>query len=137
MADRFEYSKGMKAYIRERMAAGAAESECRAHGAQNGVRAMEHTPGPWRYEEGTHTIRAVPSNYWIATMDSWDGAIDSEANAALIAESPELYEHLRTALEWLDNLEQRFGLAGIVDSMPNDRTGRAAWRKALERASAE
>ena len=53
-----------------------------------------HTPGPWRYEEGTKTIRAVPSNYWLATMDSWDGAVDHAANARLIAAAPRMLEAL-------------------------------------------
>jgi len=28
-----------------------------------------------RYEKGTRTIRSVPENYWIASLDSWDGAV--------------------------------------------------------------
>ncbi len=50
----------------------------------------KHTAGPWVYEESTKTIRSVPSNYWLATMDSWDGAVCHEANARLIAAAPEL-----------------------------------------------
>ena len=50
----------------------------------------KHTPAPWRYEPGTKTIRSVPANYWIASMDSWDGAANHEANARLIAAAPEL-----------------------------------------------
>src|SRR3990167_4908558 len=57
------------------------------------------TPGPWRYEEVTKTIRSVPSNYWLATMDSWDGAINNEANARLIAAAPELLEAAKRMLE--------------------------------------
>jgi len=53
-----------------------------------------HTPGPWRYEASTKTIRACPSNYWLATMDSWDGAVNNEANARLIAAAPDLLEAL-------------------------------------------
>jgi hypothetical protein len=44
----------------------------------------------WRYERATKTIRSVPENHWIASMDSFDGAQDHEANAALIARAPEL-----------------------------------------------
>jgi hypothetical protein len=55
----------------------------------------KHTPGPWRYEPGTKTIRAVPSNYWLATMDSWDGAVDNNANARLIAAAPDLLAALQ------------------------------------------
>lgn len=48
----------------------------------------------WRYEAPSKTIRSVPENYWIATMDSWDGAVDHEANAKLIAAAPELLHAL-------------------------------------------
>lgn len=57
----------------------------------------QHSPGPWRYEAGTQTIRSVPANYWIATVDSADGMVNNEANARLIAAAPDLLE----ALEWL------------------------------------
>lgn len=50
----------------------------------------KHTPTTWRHEESTKTIRSVPGNYWIATMDSWDGACNHNANARLIAAAPEL-----------------------------------------------
>lgn len=49
----------------------------------------------WRYEPETKTIRSQPENYWIATMDSWDGAVNHQANAKLIAAAPELVECLR------------------------------------------
>ena len=67
-----------------------------------------HTPGPWRYEEETRTIRAVPSNYWLATMDSWDGAINNEANAALIAAAPTLLEAARRVDQWFDVIAQNY-----------------------------
>ena len=62
---------------------------------------MAHTKAPWRYEAGTKTIRAVPSNHWLATMDSWDGAVDHQANALLIAAAPELLSALGALLEKL------------------------------------
>ncbi len=65
---------------------------------QSNTTAPAHTPGPWRYEAGTKTIRAVPSNYWLATMDSWDGQVDNESNARLIAAAPELLAALKNAL---------------------------------------
>lgn len=55
---------------------------------------MEHTKGPWIYESTTKTIRSTPTNYWLATMDSWDGAVDNEANARLIAVAPSMYDAL-------------------------------------------
>lgn len=65
----------------------------------------QHTPGPWRFEESTKTIRAVPQNYWLATMDSWDGAVDHEANARLIAAAPDLLEALEEMVEESINRE--------------------------------
>ncbi len=56
---------------------------------------MKHTPGPWRYEFETRTIRSIPTNYWLATIDSWDGAVNNEANAHLIAAAPDLLEALK------------------------------------------
>jgi len=58
-----------------------------------------HTPAPWIYEESTKTIRARPSNYWLATMDSWDSAVNHKANAQLIAASPDLLTAAQTALQ--------------------------------------
>ena len=69
----------------------------------------QHTPGPWTYEASTKTVRSIPSNYWIATMDSWDGAVNHEANARLIAAAPDLLEALEMLLAspdlCLENLE--------------------------------
>lgn len=45
----------------------------------------KHTPTPWRYEPATKTIRAVPANYWIATVNSWDGMVNNEADGEFIA----------------------------------------------------
>jgi hypothetical protein len=54
----------------------------------------KNTPGPWRFEASTKTIRSEPANYWLASIDSWDGAVDHQANARLIAAAPELLECL-------------------------------------------
>ena len=59
----------------------------------------QHTAGPWKYEAATKTIRGVPNNYWLATMDSFDGAVNHEANARLIAAAPEMLEALKYAAE--------------------------------------
>ena len=66
---------------------------------------MSYTPGPWKYEPETKTIRALPSNYWLATMDSFDGAVDHVANANLIAACPELLARLEQALVYLEHPE--------------------------------
>lgn len=52
----------------------------------------------WRYETETKTIRSVPENYWITTMTSFEGAVDHEANARLIAAAPELLEAIEHVL---------------------------------------
>lgn len=52
----------------------------------------------WRYEPSTKTIRSVPENYWIASMDSCEGAVDHEENARLIAAAPMLLSALRGLL---------------------------------------
>ena len=66
-----------------------------------------HTPGPWRYEAATKTIRAVPSNYWLASMDSWDKAVNHEANAQVMAAAPEL---LTALLAIVNEAGPKFGL---------------------------
>jgi hypothetical protein len=59
----------------------------------------QHTPGPWAYNEYTRTIRG-PHNHWLATMDSWDGAIDHAANARLIAAAPDLLAALQAVADY-------------------------------------
>lgn len=49
----------------------------------------------WVYEPETKTIRSKPGNHWIASMDSFDGAVDHEYSAKLIAAAPQLLEALR------------------------------------------
>ena len=77
----------------------------------------------WRYEEKTQTIRSVPENYWIATMVSWDAAVNHTANAKLIAAAPELLEAAKKALALLEGAEYitREGIkkSGIVVELNN------------------
>lgn len=83
-----------------------------------------HTPAPWVFEESTKTIRSKPENYWIASMNSWDGAINHEVNARLIAAAPEL-------LEALDDC------AGVLQSIENQLSGKSvAVTAVLEKARA-
>lgn len=58
---------------------------------------------PWRYEASTKTIRTTPGNHWVASMNSFDGALDHEANARLIAAAPELFEALMECEEYFDD----------------------------------
>ena len=66
--------------------------------------ATKHTPGPWKYQRATKTIRSKKENYWIATMDSWDGAVNNEANAKLIAAAPEMKARLEQVLPYLHKM---------------------------------
>ena len=65
---------------------------------------MKFTEGPWRYEKSTKTIRSVPGNHWLATMDSWDGADDHAANANLIACAPEILAALENLLDMVTDM---------------------------------
>jgi len=88
---------------------------------------MTHTKGPWAYSPNTKTIRSH-ENYWIATMDSWDGAVNHEANAALIAESPNLLEQLKQTVASLEYWFPRYGDTEGANSqmMKNARAAIAA-----------
>ena len=83
---------------------------------------MSATPGPWRYEAATKTIRSK-SNYWLATMDSWDGAVDHGANAALIAAAPDLLAACHAALAYLD-AEDSAGLVAEIAAAVAKAEGR-------------
>ena len=58
----------------------------------------------WRYEQETKKIRTVPENYWVATMDSWDGSLNHELNAKLIAAAPKMLFALQRAVPWLSKM---------------------------------
>ena len=60
-----------------------------------------------RYEPGTKTIRSVPENYWLASMDSWDSAVDHERMAYIFAAAPELLEALDDLLAFHDYTHPR------------------------------
>lgn len=64
----------------------------------------KHTSKSWRYEPSTKTIRTTPENYWIATLDSWDGMVNNEANAKLISSAPELLETLHGTMKALSRM---------------------------------
>lgn len=74
----------------------------------------KHTKTPWRYELGTKTIRSCKENYWLASMDSFDGAINGEANAAFIVRAvnshDELLASLEKAVEILESEPEAYGI---------------------------
>jgi hypothetical protein len=79
-----------------------------------------HTPAPWRYEPGTKTIRSVPANYWLASIDSWDGAVDHAANAQLIAAAPEMLAALKVAEAHLyDSWQNHAGGSDDLETVRN------------------
>jgi len=67
------------------------------------------TPGPWKYEATTKTLRSDPANYWLASMDSWDGAVDNEANAKLMASAPDLLTALDRLARAAEHRENTMG----------------------------
>jgi hypothetical protein len=62
-------------------------------------RAGAHTPGPWFYDEGAKLIRARASGALVASMNSWDGAVNHEANAHVIAAAPCILAALERLVE--------------------------------------
>lgn len=93
---------------------------------------MKFTPGPWRFEASTKTIRSIPANYWLATMDSWDGAVDHKANATLIAAAPELLSALEQLINRCEKLNDMYPKdSGMWHAMTLE--ARAAIAKATEK----
>lgn len=93
-----------------------------------------HTPGPWRYEPGTKTIRSIPANHWLATMNSFDGIPDHEANAALIAAAPELADALEEADRIIRELWAMAQQFNVPDGCHWPELKQSERRSALERA---
>lgn len=77
---------------------------------------MTHTKGPWRYEESTKTIRAVPENHWLASMNSFEGAVNHEANAQLIAEAPTLLSELEYLVRNIEDTGMEMSILGGLGS---------------------
>jgi len=42
---------------------------------------MDPMEQDWTYQEKTKTIRTVPGNHWVCSMNSWDGALNHSKNA--------------------------------------------------------
>lgn len=72
----------------------------------------KHTPGPWELSEGNTSLWAKsPWNARVRIAEikrhSPMNGIDSDANARLIAASPELLEALEKTVTWLKHLADR------------------------------
>ena len=72
---------------------------------------MRQVPTAARYEPETKTIRSVPENYWLASLDSFEGAVDHEATARMFAAAPAMVAALREAIRWINR-------TAIADSNP-------------------
>ncbi len=98
----------------------------------------EHTPTPWRFEPDTKTIRSVPANYWLATLDSWDGAIDNNANAAFMIRAvnahAELVAALQTALPRVEELARGLKARGYLHGVSEVESELRGIRAALAKA---
>ena len=81
----------------------------------------------WRYEPETRTIRSVPSNHWVASMNSWDGAENHQANARIIAAAPDLLAALQALVGEAD--------LGEIDHDDSTRALLAQARAAIARAT--
>lgn len=78
---------------------------------------MKKIPTAARYEESTKTIRSVPENYWLASMDSWDGAVDHAATALLFAAAPEILAALKEARKRIaENIGDYDGILGRIET---------------------
>lgn len=53
-----------------------------------------------RYEESTKTIRTVHGNHWVATVDSWDKAIDPPTLAQAMCDAFNAIHGARSARNW-------------------------------------
>jgi len=80
-----------------------------------------------RYEASTATIRSVPENYWLATMDSWDGAPNHEANAHIMAASFQMLDILR--------ITER-NLSSLIAAKHSDAILMTTWREEVRKAIA-
>lgn len=101
----------------------------------------KHTPGPWRIARGVHD----PANFWIQTdKEDWQATEiiatlpyespqteENEANAVLMASSPDLLEALEDLLRDGFRTETLFGITSPTDEAEAAlEKARAAIRKA-------
>ena len=91
-----------------------------------------HTPGPWRYEQSTRTLRAVPGNHWLATINSFDGTPDHDANASLMAAAPDLLQERNTLRA--ENAKLREELAGWEAPLPPTDADRLTYAEGFAEA---
>jgi hypothetical protein len=93
---------------------------------------MKKVTKTWRYEPETKTIRSIPENYWIASMDSFDGALDHKSNANLIAAAPEMLAALKAIQHNAEvmNRAEPHAVFSAIDDMAREVINIAEGRKA-------
>lgn len=65
------------------------------------------TKGPWRYEDGNGLIVSATNGVVICdTIPTGDN--EYEANAALIAAAPEMYDEIKRDIQWLKRVRDSF-----------------------------
>lgn len=74
--DEFAWCNGIERHDAEHYGIRVPESATKERGK---------VPTAARFEPSTRTIRSVPENYWLASMDSWDGAVAHDASARILA----------------------------------------------------
>lgn len=74
--DQFDWCNGFERHDAEHYGIRVPESATKERGT---------VPTAARFELSTRTIRTVPGNHWIASSDSWDGAVAHDAAARLMA----------------------------------------------------
>ena len=66
------------------------------------------TNGPWRFETETMTIRSIPGNNWVASMNSWDGQVIDQTlyNGLLIARAPSMADAINAIHDIIDKADE-------------------------------
>ena len=100
----------------------------------------KHTPGPWRYYRengspttGQHMIAGATPGYLAEVRDCGSG--DVQANALLIADSPDLLDALRELLAVAPSTPPAAGL--IVGIEQRHRAALDAARAAIKKATGD
>ena len=70
---------------------------------------VKHTALPWKFEQTTKTIRQIPSNCWIASVDSWDGLVNNNADSEFIIRACNSHYELLEALKRVKLFYQSYG----------------------------
>lgn len=105
---------------------------------------MKHTNGPWIFRDCTPDFtdgkyEGLRFEIWADTLDyhianTTDGARQAEANARLIAASPELLEYAELALNLLYSEDAKRGYCTRAGDVSNWAKARDGLREAINKA---